>query len=122
MRLHQRIAGNLAPHSDQRIPELLAGEFPARLSHFVRRADPVGAITAWQFPRDDRDQHRIVRAARGHEEQARIIVSDAERQVAQPADLTLAHAEAESVLHMVAGQSRAQPHGGQPDEPPCPTG
>ena len=56
------------------------------------------------------------------EEQARIIVSDAERQVAQPADLTLAHAEAESVLHMVAGQSRAQPHGGQPDEPPCPTG
>ena len=78
MRLHQRIAGNLAPHSDQRIPELLAGEFPARLSHFVRRADPVGAITAWQFPRDDRDQHRIVRAARGHEEQARIIVSDAE--------------------------------------------
>ena len=59
------------------------------------------------------------------EEQARIIVSDAERQVAQPADLTLAHAEAESVLHMVAGQSRAQPHRGQPDEPdepPCPTG
>jgi uncharacterized membrane protein len=55
------------------------------------------------------------------EEQARIIVSDAERQVAQPADLTLALAEAESVLHMVAGQSRAQPHGGQPDEPPCPT-
>lgn len=56
------------------------------------------------------------------EEQARIIVSDAEREVAQPADLTLMHAEAESVLQMAAGQSRAQPHGGQPDEPPCATG
>ena len=37
------------------------------------------------------------------EEQARIIVSDAERQVAQPADLTVTHAEAESVLQMVTG-------------------
>jgi hypothetical protein len=35
-------------------------------------------------------------------EQARIIVSDAEREVAQPADLVLAHAEAESVLQAVA--------------------
>jgi uncharacterized membrane protein len=53
------------------------------------------------------------------EEQAGIIIADAEREVAQPADLTLTHAEAESVLHMVAGQSGAQPHGGQPDEPPA---
>jgi uncharacterized membrane protein len=36
------------------------------------------------------------------EEQARIIVSDAEREVAQPADLVLALAEAESVLQAVA--------------------
>ena len=36
-------------------------------------------------------------------EQARIIVSDAEREVAQPADLVLAHAEAESVLRTVTG-------------------
>jgi len=35
-------------------------------------------------------------------EQTRIIVSDAEREVAQPADLVLAHAEAESVLQAVA--------------------
>jgi uncharacterized membrane protein len=53
------------------------------------------------------------------QEQARIIVSDAEREVAQPADLALTHAEAESVLHMTAGQSGPQPHGGQPDEPPA---
>ena len=36
------------------------------------------------------------------EEQARIIVSDAEREVAQPADLAFTHAEAESVLQAVA--------------------
>jgi len=35
-------------------------------------------------------------------EQTRIIVSDAEREVAQPADLVLTHAEAESVLQAVA--------------------
>jgi uncharacterized membrane protein len=36
-------------------------------------------------------------------EQARIIVSDAEREVAQPADLAFVHAEAESVLQAVTG-------------------
>jgi uncharacterized membrane protein len=36
------------------------------------------------------------------EEQARIIVSDAEREVAQPADLGFIHAEAESVFRAVA--------------------
>jgi uncharacterized membrane protein len=35
-------------------------------------------------------------------EQARIIVTDAEREVAQPADLTFVRAEAESVLQAVA--------------------
>jgi uncharacterized membrane protein len=35
-------------------------------------------------------------------EQARIVVSDAEREVAQPADLGLTHAEAESVLQATA--------------------
>src|SRR6185369_13591734 len=35
------------------------------------------------------------------EEQARIIVSDAEREVAQPADLGVVHAEAEPVLRAV---------------------
>ena len=39
-------------------------------------------------------------------EQARLIVSDAEREVAQPADLDFTHAEAESVLQAVA---RARP-------------
>ena len=36
-------------------------------------------------------------------EQVRIIVSDTDREVAQPADLDFAHAEAESVLQAVAG-------------------
>jgi uncharacterized membrane protein len=36
------------------------------------------------------------------EEQARIIVADAEREVAQPADLDLTRAEAESVLRAIA--------------------
>jgi len=51
------------------------------------------------------------------EEQARIIVADAEREVAQPADLALTHAEAQSVLHAVITQSGA--HDGRPDEPPA---
>ena len=40
------------------------------------------------------------------DEQVRIIVSDAEREVAQAADLVLVHAEAESVLQEVARQRR----------------
>jgi uncharacterized membrane protein len=55
------------------------------------------------------------------DEQARIVVSDAEREVAQPADLGFTHAEAESVFQAVARhRSRPQPLGGQPDEPPAP--
>ena len=42
------------------------------------------------------------------EEQARIMVSDADREVAQPADLVLAHAEAESALRAVA-KPRSEP-------------
>jgi uncharacterized membrane protein len=37
------------------------------------------------------------------EEQAGIVIADAEREVAQPADLALAHAEAEAVRQAVAG-------------------
>jgi len=50
------------------------------------------------------------------EEQARIIVADAEREVAQPADLGLTHAEARSVRHAIATHRAAA----QPDEPPAP--
>jgi hypothetical protein len=39
------------------------------------------------------------------EEQARIIVSDAEREVTQPADLGIVHAEADSVLRALTGNS-----------------
>jgi uncharacterized membrane protein len=53
------------------------------------------------------------------EKQARIIVADAEREVAQPADLGFTHAEAESVFRAVARHgSRPQPPAGQPGEPP----
>jgi uncharacterized membrane protein len=55
------------------------------------------------------------------EEQARIVVADAEREVAQPADLALTHAEAKSVLQMVTRpRPRAHPPGGEPDEPHTP--
>ena len=62
MRLYPRFIGHLAPHCHQRVPELLASQVPACLSQFPRRRDPMGAVTAWQFPGDDRNQHRIVRA------------------------------------------------------------
>ena len=42
-------------------------------------------------------------------EQARIIVSDAEREVTQPADLGFVHAEAASVLRAAAGNSGLRP-------------
>src|SRR5262245_24956656 len=41
------------------------------------------------------------------EEQARIIIADAEREVAQPIDLTLVHAEAEAIRQMLAGHRPA---------------
>ena len=44
------------------------------------------------------------------EEQARIIVADAEREVAQPIDLAFTHAEAESVLQTVAGAAPVTLH------------
>jgi uncharacterized membrane protein len=55
------------------------------------------------------------------EEQAHIIVADAEREVAQPIDLAFAHAEAESVLQTVA-QRRPGSHStdGPRDEPRTP--
>ena len=54
------------------------------------------------------------------EEQARIIVADAEREVPQPADLAFTHAEAQSVFQTVAAPAGAHPPGGEPDEPPAP--
>src|SRR6266536_6277966 len=45
---------------------------------------------------DDRERCAAI------EEQARIVVADAEREVAQPADLALVHAEAEAVRQIVA--------------------
>ena len=62
VRLHQRIAGGLSPDCHQRVPELLAGQVPARLPRFARRPGPVGVVTARQFPGDNRDQERIVLA------------------------------------------------------------
>jgi uncharacterized membrane protein len=56
------------------------------------------------------------------EEQARLVIADAEREVAQPADLALVHAETESVRQVVAGRrSSAHPPVGRPDEPRTPS-
>jgi uncharacterized membrane protein len=46
------------------------------------------------------------------EEQARIVIADAEREIAQPTDLALAHAEAEALHQVVAAHLPAQ--GDQP--------
>ncbi|MGI5379946.1 DUF2254 domain-containing protein [Streptomyces sp. CA-251387] len=55
------------------------------------------------------------------EEQARAVITDAERQVAQPADLALAYAEAESVHQQVAKNRRtAHRPDHRPDEPRLP--
>ena len=56
------------------------------------------------------------------EEQARIVVADAEREVAQPADLALVHAEAEAVRQIVAEHRPAsRSPAGRPDEPHTPS-
>src|SRR5260370_34784575 len=55
------------------------------------------------------------------EEQARIIIADAEREVAQPIDLASAPAEAEPVRQVVAGHRAAShPPVGRPHEPRTP--
>jgi len=54
------------------------------------------------------------------EEQARIVLADAEREVAQPTDLAFPHAEAESVRQALAGQKPAsQSPASNPDKPPA---
>jgi uncharacterized membrane protein len=56
------------------------------------------------------------------EEQARIVIADAEREVAQPADLALTHAEAEAVRQLVAGHGPGSPSpAGGPNEPRTPS-
>ena len=55
------------------------------------------------------------------EEQARIVLADAEREIAQPADLALPHAEAEAVRQALAGQGPASASpASSPGEPPGP--
>jgi uncharacterized membrane protein len=64
---------------------------------------------------DDRERCAAI------EEQARIVVADAEREVAQPTDLAFAHAEAESVHQVVAEHWPAShPPARRPDEPRTP--
>ena len=49
------------------------------------------------------------------EEQARIVIADAEREVAQPADLALAHAEAKAVRQLVARRRLASQSPNSPE-------
>jgi hypothetical protein len=60
---------------------------------------------------DDRERCAAI------EEQAHIVVADAEREVAQPIDLALAHREAESVRQAVARHLPAPSPPAGPDEP-----
>src|SRR5215470_11099141 len=56
------------------------------------------------------------------EEQARIIITDAEREIAQPADLAYPHAGAEAVRQVLAGHQPASPSpASSPGEPPAPS-
>src|SRR5215813_695172 len=56
------------------------------------------------------------------EEQAGLVIADAEREVAQPADLALAHAEAEAVRQLVTGHRPASPlPAGGPNESRTPS-
>jgi uncharacterized membrane protein len=65
---------------------------------------------------DDRERCAAI------EEQARIVIADAEREVAQPLDLALAHAEAEAVRQVIAGHRAASdPPPGRPDRPHTPS-
>jgi len=54
------------------------------------------------------------------EDQARIVIAAAEREVAQPIDLALAHAEAESVRQVVAQHRPTSPSPAGPNEPRTP--
>ena len=56
------------------------------------------------------------------QDQARIVIADAEREVAQPGDLAFAHAEAEAVRQAVAGHPpSSDPSAGRPDVPRTPS-
>ena len=73
-----------------------AGE-PTVANALLRLLGSCAAVTG-----DDPERYAAI------EKQARIIVSDAEREVAQPADLDLTHAEAESVVHAIAAQRQVR--------------
>ena len=51
------------------------------------------------------------------DEQARLIVDDAEREVAQPADLAAVHSDAELVHQMLAGHQTTEPEGAMETPP-----
>jgi uncharacterized membrane protein len=56
------------------------------------------------------------------EEQVRIVIADAEREVAQPLDLAFPHAEAEAVRQVLAGHKPGTPApASSPGEPPAPS-
>jgi hypothetical protein len=64
VRLHQRIAGNLAPHRDERVAEPLAGEVAACPAQVTRRLDPAAVVTTGRLPGKDRDENRVMSAGR----------------------------------------------------------
>jgi uncharacterized membrane protein len=104
------------------VPGRRFGEYLATMCGLIRRYGAGEPTVAYALLRllgncaavagDDPERRAAI------EEQARIVVADAEREVAQPADLALAHAEAEAVRQVVAGHrpGSRSPAGG-PTEP-----
>jgi hypothetical protein len=62
VRLYQWIVGDLAPHCDERLVELVAGMVPAFLTEVAGWLGALSAFAAGRLPGNDRDQDRIVGA------------------------------------------------------------
>ena len=111
------------------VPGRRSGEYLAVMCGLIRRygaSRPAVAHALLRLPgscpavaTDDPGRCAVI------EEQARIVVSNAEREVAQPAGRALTYADAESLLQIVARHwPRSYPPAGAPGEPriPAPPG
>ena len=111
------------------VPGRRFGECLAVMCGLIRRYGASGRTVAHALLRLLSSRAAVAAADPGRcaaiEEQARIVVPDAGREVAQPVGLALAHAEAGSLLEIVARhRPRSHPPGGEPGEPrsPAPPG
>jgi uncharacterized membrane protein len=128
--LAQRPLGNHVVRDEGRAAVVVPGrrfpEYLATMCGLIRRYGSREPTVAYALLRllgncaavagDDPDRYAAI------EEQARIVIADVEREVAQPADLALTHAEAEAVRQLVAGhRPMPRPPAGGPNEPRTPS-